>query len=650
MRALVFFILAILTLSAAHACKMLRWKQFVEVYEKPHLSTLLSSLAIGYVINFVLPFRVIGDIVRSMISGRKMKNGVTFSLSTVFLDRYLDVLTMAVIFTGLYAVGLRDTAFADSTVFYLLFALALILLSFILLNFSRAPKLLIQKTCSVFNSKIELNLLLFFWSLISSFKDMFRKLSRKKLLGYTGVMWLLYITSYYFFSKAASGFLKIKFYLSDTILMLFSKDSYRISAISLISSRSFFDLSVFTSVYMLSSLVILLVVSLIIRRKNIEAKPEKLIHLLPQIDEASRLNFLKLYFAGDKREYIADYLNMNRDVNVVKDLSAGSNATTILCMDGKSTFFRKYAFGADADKLYEQIVWMREHEETLPLAEILSVKHEDKYCCYDMAYEKDAVGLFEYVHSVSAEAGWQMIESVLDAIHDNLHTKNVSKASEETLAKYIHTKVGDNLEKIRNAKYLQPLLPYDNLVINGVTYHNLGYFGNYLSFEYLHDVFKDDVCSDIHGDLTIENVICRLKTDGKPPFYIIDPNTGNLHNAPPLDYGKLLQSLHGDYEFLMKTDDVGVEGNRITYLDSTTAAYRQLYESYKAYLFRKFSRGQARSIFYHEVVHWLRLMPYKINKNGKRSVLFYAGTVKVLNDVVAMFGEEAADEKEISFV
>ena len=59
--------------------------------------------------------------------------------------------------------------------------------------------------------------------------------------------------------------------------------------------------------------------------------------------------------------------------------------------------------------------------------------------------------------------------------------------------------------------------------------------------------------SDIHGDLTIENLICRRESEKEKDYYIIDPNTGNVHDSPNLDYSKLLQSLHGGYEFLMNT-------------------------------------------------------------------------------------------------
>ena len=35
----------------------------------------------------------------------------------------------------------------------------------------------------------------------------------------------------------------------------------------------------------------------------------------------------------------------------------------------------------------------------------------------------------------------------------------------------------------------------------------------------------------------------------------------------------------------------------------------------------------------HEVIHWLRLMPYKLAKDRKRAPMFYAGLVMVANDV-----------------
>jgi hypothetical protein len=65
---------------------------------------------------------------------------------------------------------------------------------------------------------------------------------------------------------------------------------------------------------------------------------------------------------------------------------------------------------------------------------------------------------------------------------------------------------------------------------------------------------------------------------------------------------------------------------------------------YKRYLYEKFSKDQVISIYYHEIVHWLRLMPYKIRKDEKLAVVFYTGLLAVLNDVWEMeYGSEACD-------
>ena len=46
----------------------------------------------------------------------------------------------------------------------------------------------------------------------------------------------------------------------------------------------------------------------------------------------------------------------------------------------------------------------------------------------------------------------------------------------------------------------------------------------------------------------------------------------------------------------------------------------------------RYPAEQVDSILMHEVVHWLRLMPYKLSRDRKRAAMFYAGLVMVAND------------------
>ena len=69
-------------------------------------------------------------------------------------------------------------------------------------------------------------------------------------------------------------------------------------------------------------------------------------------------------------------------------------------------------------------------------------------------------------------------------------------------------------------------------------------------------------------------------------------------------------------------------------------SYTYLYSMLDEYMREHFTQERVKSIYYHEIIHWLRLMPYKIEKNGKRVLLFYAGMLMVMNDVVNNFEEE----------
>lgn len=156
----------------------------------------------------------------------------------------------------------------------------------------------------------------------------------------------------------------------------------------------------------------------------------------------------------------------------------------------------------------------------------------------------------------------------------------------------------------------------------------------------MYEIFINDIYSEIHGDLTIENIICLRSEERKENFYFIDPNPGNIHESSNLDYAKLLQSLHGGYEFLMATQNVEVNKNQINFIYTKSDIYTYLYKMLDEYMYDNFSLNRIKSIYYHEIIHWLRLIPYKISKNEKRVLLFYAGMIMVMNDVIKRFEED----------
>ena len=455
-------------------------------------------------------------------------------------------------------------------------------------------------------------------------------------------MWLLYTFSYYLFSLFLLS-QNYNFKLIDIFFLLFSKDIFGMDFL-LIEKK----VSMFFYIYMVVPIIIMLLISKVFMLKTYSKKNhrevEDYFNLFPNQDNKEKLEFLRKYFLDKDKSYIDNYLKINQKITIIRDFSAGSNATTMLCMKKDEIFYRKYSF-EDIEKLYEQVEWIIENKKRkLPLPEIIRKEKTNNYCYYDMLYKPSSIPLFEYIHSTPFEESWEMIENILKKLEEILYTNKLRKADTVSINKYIDLKVRDNIAKIYDSKILKKLLKYEEVIINGKSYKNLSYYLKYLSKEYLYNIFKDDIYSDIHGDLTIENIICNLNTM-EEKYYIIDPNSENINNSANLDYAKILQSIHGGYEFMMRTYDISVEENQINFLFTKSQAYFYLYKKLNEYMDFNFKKERIRSIYFHEIVHWLRLMPYKIKKDGKRALIFYSGLLMVLNDVIEKYGDRDENKK-----
>ena len=634
---IIFLIVAIITLSLAHFIKILRWRLFIEIYEEPRNRNLIQALSLGYLINLFFPFRIIGDFFRAIYSGKKMKNSYSLSFSTVIVDRILDIITVGILFYIFYVFSIYNRQIEKSFRFYMLFSILIISLIILFYFLKRYIKIISLKVASLFNTNIELNILKFMWALIWNFKDIFLKINKFKILIITTLMWLLYTFSYYLFSLFLLS-QNYNFTLVDIFFLLFSKDIFGTDFL-LIEKK----VSIFFYIYMVVPIIIMLLISKFFMLKTYSKKNhrevEDYFNLFPNQDNKEKLEFLRKYFLDKDKSYIDNYLKINQKVTIIRDFSAGSNATTMLCMKKDEIFYRKYSF-EDIEKLYEQVEWIIENKKRkLPLPEIIRKEKTNNYCYYDMLYKPSSIPLFEYIHSTPFEETWEMIENILKKLEEVLYTNKLRKADTVSINKYIDLKVRDNIAKIYDSKILKKLLRYDEVIINGKSYKNLSYYLNYLSKEYLYNIFKDDIYSDIHGDLTIENIICNLNTM-EEKYYIIDPNSENINNSANLDYAKILQSIHGGYEFMMRTYDISIEENQINFLFTKSQAYFYLYKKLNEYMDFNFKKEKIRSIYFHEIVHWLRLMPYKLKKDGKRALIFYSGLLMVLDDVTTMYGEK----------
>lgn len=65
-----YLILSLFLVLVGHAFRLLRWEQFIRIYERPLRGQMLRGMAGGYALNFVLPFHL-GDVFRAVFTGRR---------------------------------------------------------------------------------------------------------------------------------------------------------------------------------------------------------------------------------------------------------------------------------------------------------------------------------------------------------------------------------------------------------------------------------------------------------------------------------------------------------------------------------------------------------------------------------------------------
>lgn len=186
-----FLLLALLLVLVGHAFRLLRWEQFIRIYERPPRGQMLRGMAGGYALNFVLPFHL-GDAFRAVYTGRRMKSGIGFALATVIMDRFLDVWFVAFGFIAFRLLGLGGAPVDGAARYYLVFSLLLGLGLVLVVALRDFLKKICLAFCGLFNDTLKLDGMMFFWSLINTFKDLGRvKIGR--LVVNTLLMWAAYL-------------------------------------------------------------------------------------------------------------------------------------------------------------------------------------------------------------------------------------------------------------------------------------------------------------------------------------------------------------------------------------------------------------------------------------------------------------------------
>lgn len=606
-------------LIVGHSVRVRRWNNILPNNDDTLRSVQFASLSIGYVANFFIPLKL-GELLRSVSYSFWGKKDFSTSLASVIFERLVDIIVWILVISAFMNVLITDhEGYLSPSFFTLSFAVLALAICYFLKK-SQKLRMRLNKISSIFNDEISFNFRHFFWSLGESYERF--KTNRKDFILNTFVMWFFYLASYYLLSMAIEA---------PVIMMISSLFNAPLSAtVQLIIENTTLNDSLMISAFFLSPVLFIATYLLIKNKYSYQPKQvakwftSSTLSLPDKRDlfasKEQYQMFLLRSFRSDA-DIISEFYRdgMNDDTILHRIFHGGSDALTTMVSYDNNLYVRKFASKRGKAKLKAQQQWLIDHANSLPLATVAGYHDCDGVYTYDMPYSKSSIDFYEYIHAVDVETSWSYLEQVINRVSE-FHAKTYNgDAPEEVIAQYLNEKLVKNFQDIKELAI--PFFESENITING-NIIDLKKIEDWLLNDDFIKQFEHKNTATIHGDLTIENVIIDNET--KLGWFIIDPNVGNLFESPLLDYAKLMQSLHLGYESLNRGIQCESEDGKISVSFYRSSQYSQLSNRYDEWLQSKFSPQYLKEVRLHEIIHYMRLVPYKFRKDQNIGLAFTA--------------------------
>lgn len=326
---------------------------------------------------------------------------------------------------------------------------------------------------------------------------------------------------------------------------------------------------------------------------------------------------------------------MANDFELVRVFTGGSLARTLLIRENGVLKIRKEAknegTGYAYNKLQQQADWLKGHQHLPHIPKILGERRVDSYYSYDLQYYP-STSFFESIHSKPLEDSKKRFSDVLDFCFGNFYSKQTTHTSAQKkslMAKLLKDKLfGKVREALSASSELREFSEHKKIHINQDCYDNFGTITKkIMSDPKIRSALESFNTTDLHGDLTIDNLLCT--GDG---FILIDPNLDNIVNTPLVDLSKVLQSLHSGYEFLIELDECQVLGNQVIFNAQLSSQYLILNKFFRDRVEERLGENEQKNLLFYEALNYSRMLPLKQRINDRTAPVFYAVMVKLLNE------------------
>lgn len=617
---------------------------------------------IGGLFNTILPFRI-GEFMRAHYIGRAIRISRSAVFATILYERALDGMALALACVVLYLVGGGSQVLFWACVWMLVISFTLTLALVLARRQSKLVLRPVYHVSALFNDRIRDKSRMMVWSVIYASKHIMTRRATRTFVLLTAVMWLCYFAAFALLAIALvngvaalsmlraslAGILGVTIPSGPAYLNVFGPVFGGVSGLSADALNS--GITVYAWLLNVLPPVVLGIVFLLAwraisarkftqqgdagKQNALENKLFRDADITPEFS-----HFLDAYFRGDEITRTLSTQEFLGNLTVLKTFKGGSNAVTLLAIDEGRPVVKKVTTPQYRDKLIDQYQWLDERSQFSEIAHVTrGIESNEEFVALSIEYQENYQTFFQYIHSHSVQDSAAILNRIWQFMNAEIYRDQQPVADAiATLNEYVETKVLQKaIDASKSSFELVALLSYDTLVVNGRTVLNLGPVMERITSHpaAMSDLSSFSACA-IHGDLTVDNIMIDPDTQN---FLLLDPNNENAISAPVVDAGKLLQSLHSGYEFLVDMSTVTVEENVLLFAENKSAQYARLDAALRKILVESLGQNQAKTTLFHEAVHYFRMLTYRVNINPETAPAFYAIGVRLLNDFIEQYDD-----------
>ncbi len=661
-----YILVAILIQLCGHWLRMLRTKTIIDQVKIGKESEQFGALGVGYLFNTLLPLRL-GELLRAGIIATRLRISFVYTFAVIVLERAIDLLLIGcvVILVSSAVSGRAATTLLVAAIGAIMLAGSIIVFLVLLVRENKRLLSLVWKVSSWLNVQLSNSLRFKIWSLIFGLQQFIRRkraLRRYALLAIGS--WICYVLSMYIlaapilhhtraintFTAATSPYVAVSAPSGPAYIGNYEKVMRPVltpstdqgAGINTYIALSWLVLSLPMFIVGLSALF-WLKLNPVRRTKPLGDEESFANKLLRRHDLSQEFPaFLDTYFLGHNLSRVLHKIEVAGELSLVKFFKGGSNAITMLALQGDRLFVKKIVPPEYRDRLRNQYLWLKKHGNLSKIVKVEDEQTTDSYYAIDLEYRPKNIPFFEYLHDRPLKASAKILDEMWAYLFKNVYKLGPLEQHTKERDEYIKDRLENKLKQAAEASAdLTAAMQPEKIIVNGEMYDNLLVVLKRIKKhkQAWQDLATYRASTAVHGDVTIDNILVDMQNE--QPL-LIDPSDDNQIRGPVLDFGRHIQSLAMGYEFLC-FDDEPVElipGDipAIHFHDLRSARYMHLYNHVIKEIVPKYlSEAEQRAIMFHVGLFYGRVLAHRVVINPENVLKFYGVSVKALNEFIAQY-------------